>query len=114
MRTGTRPRAAAGQYNKLVTLRTMTRAKDGGGGYTEKPVDAGPFPASITPLDGAERTQAMQTGMVRPFEIEMRYQAGMTSVKLAIYEGRTFDVRSVVDPEERHVVLVLLAEEVFP
>lgn len=113
MRTEARPRAAAGQYDKAVTVRTTTSEPDGGGGWTPgEPVDVGPVPASINPLVGDERTQAMQTGMQRPFEIEMRYREDVTGATAIVYGSRTFDVKSIVDPQERHVILIILAEEV--
>lgn len=113
MRTGAPPRAAAGQYNRSVMVRTFALVPDGGGGWTQgDPVDVGPIPASLTPLVGGERIQAMQTGMQRPYEIEMRYREDITGATAIVYDGRTFDVKSVVDPEERHVILSILADEV--
>lgn len=113
MRTDARPRAAAGQYNKPVIVRTATLEPDGAGGWTEgPPVDVGPIPASINGLSGTELTQAMQTGMRRPYEIEMRYRDDLTGATTIVYGGRTFDVKSIVDPEERHVILIVLADEV--
>lgn len=113
MRSGTRPRAAAGQYNRSVVVRSKAIVRRPSGGWTEgDPVDVGPIPASITPLDGEERIQAMQLGMHRPYEIEIRYREDVTGATQIIYDGRTLNVRSIVDPEERHVILIILADEV--
>lgn len=90
----------------------MTQTPDGGGGYTETPTDITGIPARVRPLEGRELVQAMQTGMQRPHEFTIRYRTGMTGAKTLIYETRTFDVKSVVDPEERHRELVLMTEEV--
>jgi SPP1 family predicted phage head-tail adaptor len=112
VRAGRRPRAAAGQYNRRITLRTVTRTPDGGGGYTETPVDVTGVPASVDPLEGREQVEAMQTGMERPHRFEMRYRTDITGATRIVYDARTFDVKSIVDPEDRHVVLVILADEV--
>lgn len=102
-----------GEMNRRITLRTVTRTPDGGGGYTETPVDSPPTWAKIEPLQGDEQLQAMQTGMVRPHRFTIRYRAGLTGATRIVYEGRVFDVRSVVDTDERHEELVILADEVL-
>lgn len=101
----------AGQLRHRVVIRTMARTPDGMGGYTETPTDVTGIPARIDPLEGNEQINAMQTGMQRPHRIEIRYRSDMTGAKTIIYGARTFDIKSVVDPEERHVELHLLAEE---
>lgn len=101
-----------GRMRRQVTIRTNTRTPDGMGGYTETPVDVPNVWARINPLEGNERIQAMQTGMQRPHEITMRYRAGMTGASTLVYDGRTFDIKSVADTEERHRQLVILADEV--
>lgn len=104
----------AGTLRQRVTLRANTETPDGMGGYTETPTDITGIPAEIEPLEGHEQMIAMQTGMKRPHRITMRYRAGMTGAQTLIYGARTFDIKSVVDPEERHASLVILADEVIP
>ena len=97
---------------RKVTIRTMTRTPDGGGGYTESPVDVTGIDARVRPLEGRELIQAMQTGMQRPHEFTIRYRTGMTGAKTLIYDSRTFDIKSVIDPEEKHRELQLMTDEV--
>lgn len=101
-----------GQMNRRIVLRTITRADDGGGGYTETPTDSDPIWAYIEPLEGDEQLQAMQTGMVRPHRFTIRYRPGLTSATRVVYGSRVFDVKSVVDTDEAHAELVILADEV--
>ena len=98
---------------RVVTIRTMTRTPDGMGGYTETPTDVTNIPARVEPLEGREQLQAMQTGMQRPHRFVMRYRDGMTSATTLLYEDRTFDIKSVVDTEEKHRELIVMADEVF-
>lgn len=98
---------------RQVTIRTMTRVPDGMGGYTETPTDVPNVWAAVEPLQGNEQLQAMQTGMKRPHRITMRYRAGMTAASTLLYGTRVFDIKSVVDPEEKHRELVLMTDEVF-
>jgi SPP1 family predicted phage head-tail adaptor len=55
----------------------------------------------------------MATVGQRPHEFTIRYRPGMTSAKTLLYETRTFDIKSVVDPEEKHRELVIMTDEVF-
>lgn len=101
-----------GLMRRKVTIRTMTRTPDGMGGYTETPTDITGIDARIDPLEGREQVEAMQTGMQRPHRIVIRYREAMTGAKTLVYGTRTFDIKSVVDPEERHRELHILAEEI--
>lgn len=97
---------------RRVTIRTNNRTADGMGGYTETPVDVAGIPARIDPLEGREQLMAMQTGMIRPHRIVMRYRYDLTGATQLLYQGRRFDIKSVVDPEERHRELIILADEI--
>lgn len=97
---------------RKVTIRTMALTPDGMGGNTSAPSDVTDIPARVEPLEGREQLQAMATGMVRPHRFTLRYQSGLSGAKQIVYDGRTFDIQSVVDPEEKHRELIVLADEV--
>ena len=103
----------AGQLNRTVTIRTVTLVPDGGGGNTETPTDVPNIPAGVEPLDGRELVEAMKTGMQRPHRFTLRYRTGMTGATRIIYDARTFDIKSVVDPKEAHRDLIILTEEIL-
>lgn len=105
-------KTAAGRKNRRVTIRGTTTTPDGSGGYTETPVDIATVWMRVVPLDGREQILAMQTGMVRPYRFEATYRSDVTGATTLVYDGRTFDIKSVVDVEERHRELHILAEEV--
>lgn len=102
-----------GAMRRQVTLRTNTRTPDGMGGYTETPTDVPNIWAEVEPLVGNEQLQAMQTGMKRPHRFTMRYRPNMSAAQTLLYGTRVFDIKSVVDPEEKHNELVILGDEVF-
>lgn len=101
-----------GLLRRIVTIRTMARTPDGMGGYTETPTDIEGIPARVEPLQADEQLQAMQTGMVAPHRFTMRYRSDVQGATLLVYDSRTFDIKSVVDPEEKHRELQILADEV--
>lgn len=82
------------------------------GGYSETPTDVANIPARVEPLEGRELLMAQQIGMQRPHRFTIRYRTGMTGAKTIIYDSRTFDIKSVMDPEEKHRDLIITAEEV--
>ena len=103
-----------GKMTQQVTLRTNAQVSDGGGGYTQTPTDITGIWAWVEPLQGNEQLQAMQTGMKRPHRITMRYRAGMAATQTLLYGTRVFDIKSVIDPDEKHRELIVMADEVFP
>lgn len=101
-----------GRMRRQVMLRSNTRTPDGMGGYSETPSDVPGIWARVEPLEGRELLQAMQIGMQRPHQFTMRYRSDITGAKTLIYDGRTFDIKSVMDTEEKHRELVITADEV--
>lgn len=97
---------------RVVTIRSNTRTPDGMGGYTETPTDVTGVPARVEPLEGRELLLAQQTGMQRPHRFTIRYRTGVTGAKTLLYDGRTFDIKSIQDPEEKHRELILQADEI--
>jgi len=104
-----------GAMTRQVTIRTVTPGTSDGMGGTlpGTSVDVPNIWAEIEPLQGNEQIQAMQTGMQRPHRVTMRYRPGMSAALTLLYGTRTFDIKSVVDPEEKHRELVLMCDEVF-
>lgn len=102
-----------GLMNRRVTIETAgTPTPDGGGGWTPGTPSTVETWAHIEPLAGDEQIQAMQTGMQRPHRFTMRYRADLTGAKVLVYQGRRFDVKSVVDTNAGHDELVVLADEI--
>lgn len=113
MRREALPQVFAGQRDKQVTVLAATRAPDGGGGYTETTSEVATEWMAVEPLEGREQLEAMQTGMQRPHRFYSLYRSDITGATRLLYNGRTFDVKSVLDPEEKHRELVMLAEEII-
>ena len=102
-----------GLMRRVITIRTMARTPDGMGGYTETPTDVTNISARVEPLEGNELLRAQQTGMQRPHRFTLRYRTGMSAALTLLYDARTFNIKSVMDPEEKHRELVITADEVF-
>lgn len=70
------------------------------------------IPARVEPLEGNELLRAQQTGMQRPHRFTIRYRGDVTGAKTILYDARTFDIKSIQDPEEKHRELILQTDEV--
>lgn len=102
----------AGRKSRKVTIRATVRTPDEYGGFTETQSDVATAYARVRPLQGSQQLTAMQTGLSEPYEFTFSYRADLTEVSEIYYDGRRFDVTSVIDPEERHRELIVLADRV--
>lgn len=104
--------ARPGDMRHRVAIRRMERTPDGGGGYTERWVDVDTVWAQVEPLQGREQIVAMQTGMQSPHRFTIGHRRDVTGANELLYEGRRFDIQSVVDTDGAGRELVILAVEV--
>ena len=69
--------------------------------------------ASVEPLRGREFIQAKQEQAMIDTKIRMRHRDGVTPVLRAVWNGRVYDILSVVRPEERQREIELMCREVL-
>lgn len=101
----------AGELTRSITIRALTATGDVYGGTTDVASDVATVRAKVEPLEGDEQLRAMQTGMSRPHRFTIRYREGVTGAHELQYDGRRFNISSVIDPDARHRELVILADE---
>ncbi len=99
--------------NKRVKLQSPSRSSDEAGGATVTWTDVASIWAAIEPLTGKEPYVVAQQlqGQVS-HKVTIRYRSGLTPGMRVLYDSRIFDVKSVIDPKERHSILILACEEV--
>ena len=100
-----------GNLRHRVTFQSLTTADDGYGGTVETWGDTATVWASVEPLSGFERIQAMQVSPRLSHRVVMRYRADVDAGDRLSYDGRVFDITAVIDEDERHRELTLLCEE---
>lgn len=102
-----------GGLRHQVYLQAVSRTEDEGSGGVEAWSDSsGPHYASVQPLTGNEALRGLQLSATVTHRVTMRYRAGVTAKNRVRFGARHFDVRLVIDRDERHERLELLAEEV--
>lgn len=104
----------AGRLRKRVTIQQKTTPVTQNTYGEEAPVweTVATVWASVEPLRGREFLEARREGAEVTTRIVMRYQSGIAPEMRATYDGHTYDVLSVIDPEERHRELQLMCREV--
>lgn len=67
--------------------------------------------ASVEPISGREYVQLHNTEAEITTRIKMRYLKGVKPNMQVLYDGREFDIQSVLDIEERHIEMHLMCVE---
>jgi SPP1 family predicted phage head-tail adaptor len=67
--------------------------------------------ASIEPLSGREYFLAQQIQASVDHKIIMRYQPGIRPDMKAVWNGRSFNIKAVLNKEERNIELMLMCQE---
>jgi SPP1 family predicted phage head-tail adaptor len=67
--------------------------------------------AVVEPLSGRELFAAQQFASEVTTRIRIRYRSGITAAMRVVFESRNYNVRYVMDPDERHKELHLLCTQ---
>ncbi len=98
-----------------LVLQARNPIADGGGGQGGDPWAAPVTVAAVwgrlEPLSGNERLHAMQLESRVSHRITIRYRPGVTAGMRLVLGTRHFNIRTVMDVEERRRRLQLLCEE---
>lgn len=95
-----------------VTLQSKEFSKDEEGTPTETWIDVATVWASVEPLRGREYFAAATVNAENTVRIRMRYRRGVTPDMRALYDGRVFEIQSVIDVNEMHREIHLMTQEV--
>jgi SPP1 family predicted phage head-tail adaptor len=96
-----------------VVIQSELASADGAGGYSLSWNFIATVWASVTPLSGREILAGQRLESRITHRIRMRYRSDITvtsSTRLS-WNGRTFNIRAVINPGQRNRWLELLVEE---
>ena len=94
-----------------VSLQSAADTADGGGGAATVRSDVATLWASIEPLKGAEHPSAQQLESRLTHRVRLRHRIGVTTAMRVKFGARIFNIRAVINPDERNRLLELLCEE---
>lgn len=101
----------AGELRNRVTIQSVAKTADGGGGYADVWSDVYSAWAAIKPVNGLERIQAMQMETPVTHHIMMRYDSRLTTAHRIKFGSRYFNVNQVINVAERGEWLDVVAIE---
>ena len=102
----------AGWLRKRVTIQEKRADRDPFGAERIIWVNVATVWAGVEPLRGREYLEAKQMQADVSTRIRMRYRSGVTPEMRVLYDGRTYEIESVIDVLERGRELNLMCREI--
>lgn len=100
----------AGKLRERVTIQTVTRTSDGGGGFTEAWANTATVWARVEPLTGREAFEAMQVASTMSHRVVIRKRT-VTPQQRVIWKGKTLRINAVRPDEIDEAVELYCQEE---
>ncbi len=94
-----------------LALQQEVRISDGVGGYAKSWHTLVEVWAEIKPLTGSEQLVAGQLQGASNYKIALRYRSDITAGMRFLFDGRVFNIRSVLNIDEKRDMLDVLAQE---
>ena len=66
----------------------------------------------MSPVSGREFIAFKQINAEISTKVNIRYLAGVTTEMRVLFKDRTFEINSIINPEEKNVSLLLMCKEV--
>ena len=103
----------AGILRHVVDIEDAANTNDGMGGVTQVWSDLHTgLRAAIWPLSGSERLESDKLELAVTHRIRVRYREGIKADMRVSFDGRYFNIKSVIVPDERRVMVEMLCEEI--
>ena len=99
----------AGDLKRKITLQTPAQEQDSFGQPALGWSDFATVRASVEPLQGREFMAAAQMTAELTTRFRIRYLAGVTEDMRVLYAGRIYNIQSVIDTDDAHSELQLMA-----
>jgi len=103
----------AGDLRHRITIQQEQETLDQYNTPTTAWQDVATVWAAIEPLRGREYLEAKNTTPELTVRIRIRYLPGVMSAMRVLYGSRIFNIKSVIDLDERHKETHLMCSEVF-
>src|SRR4051794_1805977 len=94
-----------------LTVQSLSQTTDGQGGFTNTWADVADVWASLEPVKGYERYQAMQTQTPVTHKIILRYRSDVTTKHRLLYGSRVFVIKELLNVGEMNRFLQIKALE---
>jgi len=104
----------SGTLRHRIAIQGETSIPDGMGGFTTTwaaITGMASVPAAIWPLSAKESLDAMKLELTVTHKIRIRYRSGITAANRILFGSRTFNIISMINPDEKNKMIDFLAIE---
>lgn len=101
----------SGDLRRQIVIQQRSTTKDTHGQESTSWSDVATTWAAIEPLNGRELLAAQAQQSETTHQVVIRYRTGITAANRVLYQGRVFNVLSVIDQDMKHRSLMLLCSE---
>ena len=101
----------AGRLRHWITIQNPEKTQNEVGETMRVWIDLARVPAAVEPVSGKEYFGAKQTLSEVTHRIKVRYLAGISTRSRILFNGREFDIQSVINHDERNRELDIMATE---
>ena len=101
----------AGKLRHRISIQRKVSNDDGMGGGVMSWQEIKSTRAMITPLSGRESLQAQRIEAETTHRLYMRYFADLEQADKVVYDGRDFNIKAIINIEERNKYLELQCKE---
>ncbi len=102
----------AGKYNQRVTFQASTRTKDAAGSLVDIWANVATVWGSVKTITGRERWASEHTAHNYDVALLIRYRTDLTESMRTLYNGRTLEVATLIDVDDRRRELAVLCKEI--
>lgn len=100
-----------GRLRHLIILQKLQTTQNEYFDNEKEYIDFAKVWASVEPVSANEKYLQKQENMETTHKIEIRFLKGVSVTMRALFNGRKFDIKSVINPLEKNEKLILLATE---
>lgn len=108
-----RYRINPGEFRHIITFQEMEERKNQFGEMTKVWVDKFSTRAGIYPLSGKEFFTADKENSEISHKINIRYRPDINQKMRIIFEGRVFNIESIINFQERNILIQIMAKELL-
>lgn len=101
----------ASRLRHRLTLQQPSLTSDGVGGYLRSWEEVAELWSEISPISGNESFEHGQTMSSRRYRIVLRHRGDIHPAMRLVFEGRVFNIRTIINRMEKDQLIEILAEE---
>lgn len=103
----------SGKLRHTVTLQSLVETQDSYGSAVQSWADYATVRASVEPLQGREYFASQQVRAEATTRFRIRYLSGVLPTMRVVFDGRAYNIESIINLNERNRELHLMAVEVL-